>query len=103
MAQQINLTEVLEIIESGSWFSCEVFTANVNQGTGGKLMVIPKCRIARNQSNSIGARAARKLKQDKQKDANQRENFTRNIELVNRDIITIHPILIHRINNHYVL
>lgn len=101
MGQQINLSEALEIIESGNWFSCEVLTANINQGTGGKLMTIPKCKIARNQSNSVGVRAARMLKESKK--ANHRENFTRNIELVNHNIITIHPILIHRINQHYVL
>lgn len=99
----IDLKECIDIVESGEWCSMEVFTANINKGSGGKLLIIDKARIARNQNTpELSAKASKALGK-KVRDPQHSPNFTRNIELKNKSIITIHPILIHQINNHYVL
>lgn len=91
-----SLKQAIEVLESGNWCSIEVFKANVAKKQAGELLVIPKCRIARQRKQSLheshkGTGTERNV--------NHFFNMTRNIELHNKSIITIHPILINKINN----
>lgn len=97
----IDVKQLLGIIESGEWFYNLVFiTANVNKGSGGRVIDIPKARIARQQHTPIISKTVqKKYDLDNSKNPNQRLNFTRNIELPNKKIITIHPIIVMNINN----
>ena len=91
----MDLRDALQILDSRKWFSLRVLTANVTKGTGGKVLEIPKARIAHKQTaqkitNVTGIT----------KETNQGANFTRQIELAESGrVITIHPILITHINN----
>ena len=100
----LDLKDVLKIIDTGEWFhNVTVIQANINKGTGGKILEIKKARIARDRTINNSLAVAKKYNLPISKNPNQNENFTRNIELVNKDIITIHPILIKHINGKSVL
>jgi hypothetical protein len=101
----ITLKQALEIIELGEWMSLDVLTANINQGTGGKLLIISKCRLAKSRIGRqviIGASVSARTNVNS-RDPKSNENFTRNIELTDKRIITVHPIHILQINNHLVI
>lgn len=98
----VDLQQAIEILESGNWLSLEVIQANLNKGTGGKLLSIPKCRIARTYNQPTSYKA-QKMVSTKSRCANHSLNFTRNVQLPNKSIVTIHPILITTINNHQVI
>jgi hypothetical protein len=95
----ISIKECIHIIECGEWCNLRLITADVKKGTGGKLLEIRRARIARKNQPS----AATVIMRRDAKPANHSENFTRNIELPNKRIITIHPILITHINQEPVL
>jgi hypothetical protein len=97
------IKDVLKILESGTWCGpIRFITANVHKGTGGEVREIKKVRISRSTPN---------LKDERQpvivmyegKDPKHRLNFTRNVELPNRSIITIHPALVTHINGREVI
>jgi len=91
----MDLKMALEIVESNRWCSLRVITAHVKKGTGGKVLELPKCRIARKQNfKEVETQSGIT------RNANSNPNFTRNVELANSQrIITIHPILITHVNN----
>ena len=101
----IDIKQAIEIIDLGEWMSMEVLAANINKGTGGRLFVLSKCRLAKSRAGRkalIGASVERKTKV-KLRDPNSNENFTRQIELPNKSIMTIHVITIMQINNQNLL
>lgn len=92
----MTLQDALQILESRKWCNLRVITANVQKGTGGKVLELPKCRIAHKQPAKQQSRATGATT----KTANHNQHFTRNVELANSQrVITIHPILITHINN----
>ena len=99
----VDIKDCIKIIERGDWMSLEVIQSNINKGAGGKLLIIQKCKIARSKASTISHTVSKQVKTGKLKDPNHSMNFTRNIELRNGSIITIHPVLIHKINNELVL
>lgn len=102
----INLRQALEVLQSGNWCSLRFITANVNKKSGGKVMELARCRIARNrptQSNISNEATTSTLASEKKKDPNHNLHFTRNVELQNRTFIKVHPILITHINNQQVV
>jgi hypothetical protein len=101
MDGNIDIKNLLAIIDSGEWFYNLFFiTANVNKGSGGRYVEIPKARIARNRNAAITSISTqKKYDQLGSKNPNQHLNFTRNIELPNKNIISIHPIIVTHINN----
>lgn len=98
----LELREAIAIMESGEWFSCRFITADVNKGTGGKVIELAKARILRGElkkkTSVPGKHAA-----DDSRDARHSFNVTRNLELQNKQIRKVHPILITHINNQPVL
>ena len=99
----IILSESLAILESGQWCSLRYITANTSKGSGGKVIELAKCKIARRQTgNTSGNKSAASFSTDG-KDPNHRYHFTRNIELQNKSIRTVYPILITHINQQAVL
>lgn len=98
----ITLKQALTILDNGDWVNMQVVTADLKKGTGGKLLTLPKCRIARNPGNAPKAsnQSAPKSPADK---LDESHKFTRQVELPNKNIITIHPPLIFNINNNELL
>ena len=99
----INLRQGLEILHSGNWCSLRFITANVKKRTGGKVVELAKCRIARNKPVDVPANAVEPAPATgdtrKVKDPNHNLHFTRNVELQNKQLIKVHPITITHINN----
>ena len=98
----LTLIEALAILESGEWCALRLFTANVGKGSGGKVLDLAKCRIARRHGSNLDSKPAASLP-EKKREPNHNLNFTRNVEMQNRDIITVHPILITHINSQALL
>lgn len=101
----VDLRQAIQIIEGGAWCSLRFITADVKKGTGGKVIELPKCRIARNR-NVTAAKAGVKSNDgmDGRKDPAHNINFTRNMELHgNKELRKVHPILITHINNQAVV
>ncbi len=101
----IALKEVIQILESGQWCSLRFITADLNKGTGGKVIEIAKCRIARRYINNTSSEILQVpgVTSSSNKTANHNYNFTRNVELPNNKLRKVHPILITHINNTAVL
>lgn len=98
----IDLKQCIATIESGAYFSIRFITADVKKGTGGKVLEIPKARIARSFLHSL-PNPARTKDADKMRDPNHAQHFTRNIELPNKQIRKVHPFLITHLNHEPVL
>lgn len=99
----IELKEVMQIIKSGEWIKkLTCITANLSTNTGGQVLVLKNCRIARKETMAaagmdiVGA-------SDITRDARHNFHFTVNLEMKNKQIRKIHPILITEINNQPVL
>lgn len=105
----LDLREVVSILHSGGWCSLSYITANVKKGTGGKVIDLQKCRIARRQPAQADHKSSNvptlPLSEERAgvrlRDPNL--HFTRNVELPNKLVRTIHPILIISINNQSVV
>lgn len=95
----VTLKEAVATLESGNWVSLRLFQANIAKNSGGKVLELLRCKIARRQPGETGSKSA----SGHSKNPEQRLHFTRNVQLQNGDIITIHPILIQSINNGAVL
>ncbi len=98
----IDLKDVLATIKTGAWVSLRFFTADVLKGKGGKVIEIEKCRIARRElmqkDNTFTVSTT-----DLKKDPLHNQHFTINVELPNKQLRKIHPILITHLNNQAVL
>lgn len=108
MAEGIDLKEVVKIIERGDWCKIKFITADVIKGTGGKVITIPKCRLCKTRMDELKEKKLEAQAPLQGKDAitrypNHPLNFTRNMELQNRQIRKVHPVLIFEINDHPVL
>lgn len=100
----IELKDAIAILESGQWCSLRFITADVAKGSGGKVLEFPKCRIARRYMNQhTNSISQQHSISSFYKEANHALNFTRNVELPNKSIRKVHPILITHINNHAVI
>lgn len=98
----IDLKAAVAIMRSGAWFSCAVVQCDLTRKTAGKILQLPKVRIARlNTMMQSGAAIAGHT--GFKKSAAHNENFTLNLELPNQQIKKIHPALVFRINNQPVL
>lgn len=92
----------MEIIKSGEWVELKVFTADLVKKTGGKILHLEKCRIARRKIGdehggiSIGSTSLKRP-------ANHNQNFTVNMEMENGLIRKIHPLLIFELNKEKVI
>lgn len=101
---QLNLKDALLLINSGDWVAIRFITADVLKGTGGKVMEFAKCRIARNrQPTAKNQRHVTDSTDSKRKDHNHHLHFTLNMELQNKQLRKVHPILITHINNQAIL
>ena len=108
MQGKLTIKQALEIIESGTWAGpIRFITANEAKGSGGEVREVKKFRIARAlrqaQRDKGGMDKAAPIVLYQGKDPNHRKNFTRNIELQNRSIMTIHPALITHLNGREVV
>jgi hypothetical protein len=101
-----NLRQAIEILESGNWVSLRFITANLAKGSGGTVMELARCRIARNKPTVPAISLSQNnipVTGEKKRNPNHNANFTRNLELMNKQIVKVHPILITHINNTAVL
>lgn len=99
----ITLKEAVEQIETGQWLHIKFLTADVDKGTGGKLLELPKARLCKNRLNAKSGTWHGVTEGKLKKYPNHNLHFTRNLELPNKQIRKLHPILILSINNHPVL
>lgn len=100
----VDFKECLSILESGEWCSLRFITADVKKGSGGQVIDLPKARIARRfikPTDNLHLNAA--SYHPGGKDPRHGVHFTRNIELPNKQIRKLHPILITHINQQPVL
>lgn len=99
----IDLKQALEIIKSGVWIkSIRVITANLTNNSGGKILELKNCRIARREKMEKRGTPTTGIT-GRSKSANHNEHFTINLEMKNKTIRKIHPILIFEINSQPVL
>lgn len=96
----MNLKRAIEIIEGGAWCSLRFITADVNKGTGGKVIELGKCRIARTRT-STGDTEFKKTGLNRE--VAHSYHFTRNMALLNNQIRKVHPILITHLNQEEVI
>ena len=103
----IDLNEAVSILEGSDWVSLRFITADVQKGTGGQVIELLKCRIARNRQAIVAkAKDGKRISESPKgetKDPNHRYHFTRNVELANKRIVKVHPPLITHINNTPIL
>ena len=100
----IELKEAINILKSGDWCRLRFTTAHIKKGTGGQVIDLPKCRIARRQPAATAAGVGKSASSHtKKRDANHNGNATLNVELLNKSIVTVHIILILMINDHHLL
>ncbi len=99
----VDLKECINIIERGEWFAIRFITADVKKGNGGRVVEIPKARIARSHHPLGSTLSPRKREEELFKNPNHAFNFTRNLELPNKQIRKVHPILITHINHQPVV
>ncbi|HYC28386.1 MAG TPA: hypothetical protein VEB42_06205 [Chitinophagaceae bacterium] len=98
------LAEALALLESGQLVSLRYITANTSKGAGGKVVELARVKIARNtEAKKAAASKEPPAGKTEGKDPRHRFHFTRNIELQNRAIRTVYPILITHINGQTVL
>lgn len=90
----MDLKQAITIIEAGAWVSIRFITADVNKGTGGRVIELAKARICRNRTNSHFPKATPQFAINPQ----HNHHFTRNLELPNKQIRKVHPILITHVN-----
>lgn len=98
----IELKDALAIMRSGNWFSCAVIQCDLTRKKAGKILQLPKVRIAK-QKTMLESGAATTGITGNRVSAAHNENFTINLELPNQQIKKIHPALVFRINNQPVL
>lgn len=99
----ITLKEALKILESGEYVSLRFITADFKKGAAGKVMELAKCKIVRSGQASGGIRKFQSDLDSDRKNPNHNYHFTRNVQLPNKQIRKVHPILITHINNMPVL
>lgn len=100
------LKEALEIIKGGDWLQIRCITADLLKGTGGKVIDYPKVRFAKNRNPVAGSAAAMVASQQNEKvkrNPNHHFHFTINLELPNKQVRKVHPILITHVNHQAVL
>lgn len=95
----MNLKRAIEILDGGGWCAIRFITADVHKGSGGKVLEFAKARICRNRANSTFIKATPEFAIN----PNHNFHFTRNIELPNKQIRKVHPILITHINQEEVV
>ena len=103
-----DLKSVLQTIHSGAWFSCSVVNANRHKGTGGTIVHIKRCRIARKQLAEFETamhqyEALPAPQRNPGKDPRHSLHFTRNLELPGNNLYKIHPLFVLKLNNQYVV
>lgn len=110
MSNTIDLREVLRIIHSGQFFECSLVNANRHKGTGGTIVHLKRCRLARKQSAEFSQAQQQweKLPPPLRNAAPGKNpmhalHFTRNIELPGRQLYKLHPLFIFRLNGKTVV
>lgn len=104
----MNLKRAIEIIDGGAWCSLRYITADVKKGSGGKVVELEKCRVARKDLNATAKNwtnhfIANSESTKEGKAANHHLHFTRNMALPNNQIRKAHLILITHLNKEEVI
>ena len=99
--EAMELKEALTLIDTGKWFSVRCITADVQKGTGGSVLEIPKVRLSWKFSKESQTNTMPTLYKKRQ--PRHHVHFTKNLELPNGLIRKIHPVLITHINDVAIL
>ncbi len=98
-----DLKQVLGIMGSGNWFTCGFITADQAKQTGGDVITLKKCRLAKRQGSASNSVRPASAGQRDHKDPLHNYHFTRNLELENGLMRKVHPLLIVEINGQPVI
>ena len=102
----IDLQQCIGILEGGDWCSISFVTADVKRGNGGMVIELKRCRIARNRKPNTNTSNEVKgigIGNVGNRNPNHSYHFTRNVELPNKQLVKVHPLLIFSINNQQVI
>jgi hypothetical protein len=94
--KNLDLKESLQLLRTGEWLHIRYITADITKGKGGTIIELPKARLVMKRSDDPDSYNPNA---DNSKKQNHHFNFTLNLELPNRNIRKIHPILITHINS----
>lgn len=100
---EYTLSEALRVLESGDYVSLRFITADFKRGASGKVIELQKCRIQRKKASVENTAKSNIHEKNSGRNPNHNYHFTRNVELPNKQIRKVHPILITHINNIPVL
>ncbi len=104
MKDSITLQEVIELMDSGAWFSIDFVTIDLKRGTGGEWIHLPRVRKnPRKTPEEKQLEAAMGMITSPRRDPHHYENSTRNLQLANGLVRKVHLRLIRKINGKTVL
>lgn len=98
----ITIKELLAVMESGQAFRMTYVQADRRRGTGGKMVDVKDAVLSQHAVPS-GKKLTQAAIQKASKSPNHSEHFTRNIVLLNRDVVKVHILLITSFNGKRVL
>lgn len=110
MQSPADLKEVLQIIHSRAWFSCSLISASKAKHSGGTIIHLQRCRLARRQPQEF-VQALHEFEQlpaqlkaaAPGRNPNHALHFTRNLELPGNQLFKVYPLFIFRINGREVV
>jgi hypothetical protein len=97
----LELKEAVTLLKSGNWLHVRCITADVQKGSGGTVLELPKVRLSQRYSNPLQTKLSANVISKKQ--PKHHTHFTLNMELPNKLIRKIHPALVTHINQVPVL
>ena len=97
------LKDALKILESGRTCNLSVVKLDTKKKTGGEYISYRNCRIARRQQTSKKKTMKVAGEHIKLRNPHHNFHFTRNIQLANGAIRTIHVLFIESLNNIQIL
>ena len=98
-----DLRQALDIIHSGTWFSCAAVQADEKRAKAGKIIRLNRCKLARRESSNLPVPGTDALRLSHTKSAHHSLHFTRNLLTPGNQIVKIHPLLIFEINGKPVI
>ena len=100
----ITMKEALDILEGSDWVKLRFITADALRGTGGQVIELPKCRLAKNRQPKQAKSTTNTNTHSSdngliKRNPNHNYHFTRNVELPNTRLVKFHPPLLTHIHS----
>lgn len=95
----MDLNAALQTLHSGQTISLTFITADISRGSGGRIIHLPRTRIARKKPINEPASEIKTEFTGIKRNPHHNLHFTRNVELPDKSLRKVHPLLILNINN----